>query len=101
MVHDATGADGVAHALIDAVLQGDVDVALEGVQATDAKGGDDVIGVFQSHRAIRGGHHGGWQVVGLDILAAKSGHHVQVGFRDVMKAELGGGELGHAQQVLQ
>src|SRR5919202_434486 len=44
-VHNTAGADRVAHALVHAVLQGDVDVRLERLQPALPDGADDVVGI--------------------------------------------------------
>ena len=49
-VHDAAGTDGVAHALIDAIFQRDIDIGFEGFQPALADGADHIIGILQAPR---------------------------------------------------
>ncbi len=51
-IHDAARAEGIAHALVDAVFQGDIDIMLEGFQPALANGADDVIALGNGCAAV-------------------------------------------------
>ena len=70
-VHDAAGAERVAHALVDAVLERDVDVAAEGLQPADARAVDDVIGAVERPAAVQSSA----SIVAGSLFAAMSFWH--------------------------
>ena len=45
-IHNATGAERVADALVDAVFERDIDIEREGVEAADTRGVEHVVGTF-------------------------------------------------------
>ena len=53
-VEHAAGADRVADALIDAVLQRDANVVGEGLEAADARAIDDVAGALERTASVAG-----------------------------------------------
>ncbi|KKK68760.1 hypothetical protein LCGC14_2940830, partial [marine sediment metagenome] len=71
--HDPARAQRIAHALVDAVLQRDIDVELEGLQPADPRAVDDIVGAFQRLAAVSGGRDGCRQLIGLKRL----NHEVQ------------------------
>ena len=98
-VHDAAGAERVAHALIHAVLQRDVDVELERLQPALADRGDDVVAVGDGLAAVHGRDELGGHAAGFQIAAAQLAHHVQVALGNVHEGEDGIGELRHGDDV--
>ena len=98
-VHDAAGADGVADALVDAVLERDVDVGLEGLQTALADHADDVVAVGDGAAAVEGGFDAGRQLVGVDVALAELGDHVEVAAGDVGEGEDGVLQLGDGEKV--
>ena len=100
-IHDAARAQRIAHALVHAVLQRDVDVELEGFQPADAGRVDHVVRALDRGAAVQGRHEPGRQVVGLDVALHQAGHQVQVLLVDVHQRQLGAGQLRDRQQVLE
>ncbi len=98
-VHDAAGAEGIAHALVHTVLERYLDVELERLQPADARAVDDIVGACQRLAPVQGGAESGGQAVGSDVLVQKLPHHVQVALVDVVEREVGVSELGHLQDV--
>ena len=98
-VHDAPGADGVADALVDAVLERYVDVQREGLQPADPGAVDDVVRVGERLAPVGGRRHGGRQLVVANVLLAELGDKVQVPLGDVGEGEVGVLELWHRQDV--
>ena len=88
-VHDAAGAERVADALVDAVLERDVDVDLEGLEPALADRADDVIASAMAARRSSGRVI--WRAAPLasDIVAAKLAYHVQVALGNVHEGEDG------------
>jgi len=93
-IHEAARAEGVADALIDAILKRNIDVELKRGQTALADGADDVIGPLQSPRALGGGLDGGGQAVVGDIAMAELCDHVEIGLREIGKGEGCVGQLG-------
>ena len=100
-VHDAPGADGVADALIDAVLQRDLDVEFEGFQPPLPDGADHIVGVPQRLTPVRGRRQGGGEVIRGDVALAQLRHHVQVVPVYVHQGDVRVLKLRHRQDVLQ
>ena len=98
-VHDAAGADGVADALVDAVLQRDADVVGEGLEAADADAVHHVAGAGQRLAAVGGGGDLRRQAVHLDDAADDLGDHVEVVGVDVGQRDLDAGEFRHLEDV--
>lgn len=99
-VHETAGAESVTDALVDAVRKGDVDVALEGLDAPLADRADDIVGVGEGvaavgHRVDRGG-----QLVGRDVTPVQPRDHVEVARGDIGECESGVRQLGHGQDVM-
>ena len=66
-IHDATGTERVADALVDTVFERDIDVEREGVEAADARGVEYVVGAVEGAAAIGAGAQGGGQLIGRDV----------------------------------
>src|SRR5690606_27540408 len=77
-VEDAAGADSVAHALVDAVFERNVDIGGEGFEPAHPHAAHDVARARERLAAVGGGGHPGGQPVdrndGLDDLP----HHVEI-----------------------
>ena len=95
----ATGADRVAHGLIDAVAARDLDVVPVGLHAAHLEGDDDDVGVGQRLPAVRRLLHLRAEPVMGDELAGRLGDGVQPGAVDVHQAQMGVLQGGEAEQV--
>src|SRR5690606_15151915 len=93
-VEDAAGTDGVAHALVDAVLERDVDVGGEGFEPAHAHAAHDVARPRDGGAAISGRGDLGGQVVDGDDRLDDLPDHVEVVRIDVGERELDRCELG-------
>ena len=96
-VHDAARAERIAHALVDAVLQRDIDIELEGFQPALADHADHVIAVRDGRAAVEGREDLRRQPVGLDIALAQLGDHIQVALRDIREGKGGIASSGTAR----
>ena len=99
-VHDAASANGIADALVDAVLEGNVDIQLKGVEPALAHDRDHVVGVGDGFAAVGCGRDGGGQAVGVDVPLRQLHHHLQIAGVDVHKGEVGVSQPGHGENVV-
>lgn len=98
-VHDAAGTQRIPDALVDSILEGDVDVALEGFEATDARGVEDVMGALEGLAAVHRRGQRRRQLVGFDVAPGQLRDHVEVATVDVVEGERGVGQLRDGQDV--
>ncbi|MDG0792698.1 hypothetical protein OMP38_18810 [Cohnella ginsengisoli] len=96
----AAGAERVADALLDAVLERDLDVVAVRLETADASEADDVVGVLDRF-ALAGRRHdlNVRQAVRLEHALAQLGHHLERLRIDVHQPEFGIAEFGHRHQV--
>ena len=100
-VHDTAHAEGIAHALIHAVLEGDVYVRCEGLQPAHAYGIDDVSRAPQSLASVGRRLDFDTQTVLVNVPLAQPCDHVQVLLVDVGESDLNVGKLRNRQDVCQ
>ena len=74
-VHDAAGANGIANTLVDAVLQGNIDIQSECIEAALPDHGYDVVGAGNCLAPVQRGSDCGRQSIGSDISLAQLRHH--------------------------
>ena len=98
-VHDAAGAQRVADALVDAILERYLDVLLERLEHAYAHAVDDVVGALERLTAIERGVDLDVKAVGVDVALAQLIDHVQIVRVYVGKGHLDVVELGHGQYV--
>src|SRR5262249_21341639 len=98
-VHNAARADRVAHALVNAVLERNVNVGLKAFQSALSYHADDVVAVGDSGAAIGGGDDSGGQVIALDVALGELPDHIEVTRIDVGEGEGGLSELRNGQEV--
>ena len=99
-VHDPARAEGVAHALVHAVLERDVDVGLEGLQPAHAGHVDDVLGAGDGFPLVEGlAQLHPVQSCRRDVAPDELVHHVHVAFADVHVGDLEVGEGRHSEQI--
>ncbi len=98
-VHDAPGSQGVAHALVDAVLQRHVDVRDEPLQAADAHEAEHVVRALERGAPVLRGREPRRELRRGDVALQQPVHHVEVARVDVGEADVRVAELGHAQDV--
>ena len=96
-VHDAAGAEGVAHALVDAIPQRNIDIGLERLGAAHASGVDHVIGIGQGHPTIGRGGHPGRQLVCQNVPFQELRDHLEIPRVKIVQCELGISEFRNGQ----
>lgn len=98
-VHDASGAEGVTDALVDAVFEGDVDIRGEGFETALADHAEDVVGIGDGLAAVGGGVDDGGELVCVDIALAQLGDHLEIVRIEIGEGEGGVAEFGHGEDV--
>ena len=99
-VHDAAGAQGVAHALVDAVAQRHLDVGGERRQSADARGAEHVARPAHRLPLVQGaGEAHAVPAVGFDVAPHQPLDHRQVLLADVHEGDVDAGELGDGEDV--
>ena len=98
-VQDAAGADRVADALVDAVLQWDANVVGIGLEAADAHATDDVAGALERFAPLGRGGDFRRQPVGGNDTVEDPPHHDEVVLADIGKRELDVAKFGHRHDV--
>jgi len=105
---DRNGAQGVEHparaqrvrdALVDSVLERDLDVMCESLEAADTGRANDIISADDRFPTVHRVDDGRRQAVVGDHLARQVRHHAQVLGTDVHEAELGVRQFGYRQDV--
>ncbi len=99
-IHDPAGADGIAHALVDAIFQRDIDIQLESFQAALADHANHIIAILDSLPPVGGADNLSRQAVGLDVALAELGNHIQVHRVDIHEGEGRIGEFGDGQDIM-
>ena len=100
-IHDTAGTQGVAHALVHTVFQGDVHIRLESFQTADPGAVNNVFGTLQSLPAVQGSLNLDVQAVGFDVPLAQPVNHVQICLVDVHEGHFDIMEFRHGQNVRQ
>jgi hypothetical protein len=98
-VEDAAGADRVADALVDAVLQWNANIVGIGLEAADAHAADDVARTFQRLAAVGRRRHPRGQFVRLDDPVEDRLDHGEVVLAQIRQRELDVPELRHGKNV--
>ena len=98
-IHDAADAQGVAHALVHAVFEGDFNIRFEALQAADAHAVHDIPGALEGLPTVGGGLDLRFDAVGLQIPLAELRHHLQVLFADVRERHFEPPQLRHMHDV--
>ena len=98
-VHDAARADGIAHALVHAILQGDIYVELEGLQPTLTDHRDHVVAAIHCRSPVERGSELRARIDRGDITLAQLCHHIQVALGNIRKSKFGVRELGYSQNI--
>ena len=93
-IHDASGAEGVADALVDAVFERDVDIGLESFQAPNSDEGHSVVCVGKGSSSVQVGFDFGRDVCRFDIALYQLLYHREVVLVDVVESERGVLEFG-------
>ena len=98
-IHDAACANGIAHALVNAIFEWNVDVGGIGFKPADAHAVHDVFGTIEGLAAVGGGGDFGGQIVGVDNALDDLPRHVEVLFADVGQGDFNIGKFRHFQNV--
>jgi len=98
-VHYPARAKSVAHALVDSVLQGNLDVADESFHHSGADAVDNVLRVAQALAAVRGRLYLDGQTVAVDVTLADLRYHIEVLLVDVDEGDLDVAEFRYGQDV--
>jgi len=98
-VHDASGAEGIAHALIDTILEGDVDVGGERLETAHPHEGEHVVGAGERLAAVGRRRDGGRHAVVGDVAGAELLGDREIALVDIHERQVCVLQLGHAEDV--
>ena len=100
-VHYAARAQGVAHALVHSVAEGNFYILRERFQHAYAHAADNILGIFECRPPVQGRLYLYVQTVGFDVPLAQLCDHVQVVPVYVRKRDLDVTELRYRKYVCQ
>ena len=98
-VHDAPGAERIAHTLVHAVFQRDVHVGFKALQAADPYAVDNVSGAPEGLPAVQRGLDFGRNPICLQIALAEQGNLFQIVSVDIGKGDINAAEFGNGHDV--
>lgn len=87
-VHDAAGAEGIAHTLIHTVFQRNVHIHFKSGQAPDADAVDNISGAAEGFPSVCCGLNGNRDIVAVQIPLAQTGYLIQIVRIDIRKGHL-------------